>query len=181
MSTSAIPAAAHMQNVLPEQQERVIAAISNGASVTEAAKQAGVHRNTVHYWRRSSPPFCAALAHAQYDRALLNRERAAALAFDAFEAIRQILKDSRTAPSVRLRAALAIMTVATTPPPAPPTSLFDPHPTPEKLHKTAQAAPLHVNVDSQPANAIHEPEASSEAHSVSSMPIPPLPHTGNQP
>jgi hypothetical protein len=108
MSTSAIPAAAHMQNVLPEQQERVIAAISNGASVTEAAKQAGVHRNTVHYWRRSSPSFCAALAHAQYDRALLNRERAAALApmlstpFARSSKTRALLHPCASAPPSRL-------------------------------------------------------------------------------
>jgi hypothetical protein len=107
----------------------------------------------VHYWRRSSPPFCAALAHAQYDRALLHREQAQALAPDAFYAIRQILNDQRTAPSVRLRAALAIVAVATTPPPEPPTSLFDPRPIPEKLHKNAQAAPSRSGVNQQPADS----------------------------
>jgi len=162
MSTSAIPTAAAMQNVLPEQQERVIAAISNGASVTEAAKQAGVHRNTVHYWRRSSPLFCAALAHAQYDRALLNRDRAAALAPMAFDAIREILHDPRTPPSVRLRAALAIVAVATTPPPEPPPSLCDPRPALELVHKNAQAAPSHDGTGQQEPNSDAQPDCGND-------------------
>jgi len=101
---------------ISSQQLAVICALSDGASVSAAAEQAGVHRNTINNWRRNSPYFQKALADAQYDRALLFRERAEALAELAFQAIHEILTNPKTPPSVRLRAALAIMQAAVTPP-----------------------------------------------------------------
>jgi hypothetical protein len=68
------------------QQLAVICALSCGATATEAAEQAGVHRNTISNWRRNALPFQYAFAHAQYDRALLFREKAEALADLAKEA-----------------------------------------------------------------------------------------------
>ena len=134
MSTSAISPASPIQYVLPDLQERAIAAISNGASLTAAAALVGVHRNTVNYWRRSNEFFRAALLHAQYDRALLHREHAEALADTALTTVREILTNKDAAPSVRLRAALAILETASTPPPeAPPCIVFEPGL--EELHK----------------------------------------------
>jgi transposase-like protein len=124
---------------LSDPQQRAIAAISTGHSTTEAARQLGIHRNTIHYWRRSNQSFRDALAHAFYDRALFHREHAEALAPFAIDAIRAILENPKTAPSVRLRAALAILQTATTPPPEPPPCIDgDPDPTPEPVHKNAQ-------------------------------------------
>ena len=101
---------------LTSQQLAVICALSNGATAADAAEQAGVHRNTIANWRRNALPFQYALAHAQYDRALLFREKAEALADLAIENIRQILTDPKSPASVRLRASLAILQTVSTPP-----------------------------------------------------------------
>ncbi|MGA1994280.1 MAG: helix-turn-helix domain-containing protein [Bryobacteraceae bacterium] len=105
---------------LSPQQLQVIDALSSGANLTDAAAEAGVHRNTIAYWRRNFPRFHRALAHAHYDRALMYREQAEALAGLAFEALREILTDPKASPSVRLKAAMFIIEKATTPPPSKP-------------------------------------------------------------
>ena len=104
-------------STLSPQQIAVICALSSGASSTEAAAQAGIHRNTIANWRRNRLPFQYALANAQYDRALLFREKMEEQADNAIETIRQILTDPQAPASVRLRAALAVMATASTPPP----------------------------------------------------------------
>jgi len=98
------------------QQLAVICALSNGASLTLAAEQAGLHRNTIYNWRRNSLPFQQALAHAQYDRAMYFREKIEAFADLAIAALREILADPKASPSVRLRAALAVLQLVSTPP-----------------------------------------------------------------
>jgi transposase-like protein len=93
------------------QQLIVLEALANGATVTDAAAAAGVHRNTIGNWRRETKNFQIALANAQYDRACLYREKAEALVDLAIQAIRDILADPKASPSVRLKAALAIMQI----------------------------------------------------------------------
>jgi DNA-binding PucR family transcriptional regulator len=51
-----------------------------------AADQVGVHRNTIAYWRHTSPAFEAALRDAQNERADMLREEAVARAPLAFQA-----------------------------------------------------------------------------------------------
>jgi hypothetical protein len=102
---------------LSPQQVEVIDALSSGATMMAAATQAGVHRNTLANWRRNNLPFQHAFAHAQYDRALRFREHSEELAGRAAQTIREILDDPKIAPSVRLRAALAIMNITSSPPP----------------------------------------------------------------
>ncbi len=89
-----------------------------GATLTDAAAQAGVHRNTVANWRRALVDFREALEHAHYDRATLYRDRAIDLADLAFQTLREVLADPKASPSVRLRAATFIIEKAVTPPPA---------------------------------------------------------------
>src|SRR5579872_206335 len=101
---------------LSAQQIQVIDALTSGATMTAAAAAAGIHRNTIPNWRRNHTPFSLAYAHAQYDRALLFRERAQDLVDQAFQTIQDLLTSPDTPPSVRLRAALAIVQIATTPP-----------------------------------------------------------------
>jgi len=101
---------------LTPQQFTVICALSSGATAADAAEQAGVHRNTIANWRRNTLPFQYALAHAQYDRALLFREKAEALADLAIENIRKILTDPESPAAIRLRASLAILQIVSTPP-----------------------------------------------------------------
>jgi preprotein translocase subunit SecA len=100
---------------LTQQQFQVIDALSNGATFTDAAAQAGIHRNTLANWR-ASDDFREALASAHYDRAALYCDRAVELADLAFEALRKVLTDPKSSPSVLLRAATLIIQKITTPP-----------------------------------------------------------------
>ena len=102
---------------LSAQQILVIDALSNGVTVTEAAAQAGIHRNTINHWRRNDLAFQFAFAHAQYDRALFHRERAESLADQAYSTLEALLADPNTPATVRLKAALYILEKASTPPP----------------------------------------------------------------
>ena len=161
---------------LSAQQIAVICALSSGATATAAAEQAGVHRNTVSNWRRNDLAFQHAFAHAQYDRALYFREKAEELIDLAIKSIREILADPKTPPSVRLRAALAIVELASAPPEPEKKVLIDfekivdkrtpaqtvteeqlaPAPletaSPEKLHNTAQPRPPATT-----SPAVHNP------------------------
>ena len=132
---------------LSDQQLLVIDALSNGATATEAAAEAGVHRNTINNWRRNHLAFQNAFAHAQYERALLHRERAESLADKAYASLDALLADPSTPASVRLKAALYILEKASTPP-APKSQvqleiekihLSEPAPV-HNLHKNAQSA-----------------------------------------
>ena len=101
---------------LSPQQLQVVGALSMGATLTDAAAQAGVHRNTVCNWRRSLPDFRNALEQAQFDRASLYRDRALALADLAFEALRKVLTNPESSASALLRAATFIIEKAVAPP-----------------------------------------------------------------
>jgi hypothetical protein len=104
-------------STVSEQQLQVIMALSEGMNSTQAAAQAGVHRNTIAYWRRNSLPFRESLAHAQYDRAIFFREKAEEMVDLAYQTVRDLMNDPNTSPSVRLKAAIFILEKATTPPP----------------------------------------------------------------
>ena len=79
---------------------------------TAAAAQAGVHSNTI-----ASLFFREALAEAQYDRALLFRDKTEAKLDLALETLDGILRDPKASASARLKAALFIIDKACTPPP----------------------------------------------------------------
>ena len=102
--------------ILTPPELQVIDALSNGATLNDAAAQAGVHRNTIANWRLNSPEFREALALARHDRAVLYRERAIDLADLVFETLRAILTDPKSSPSIRLRAAIFIINKAAAPP-----------------------------------------------------------------
>jgi hypothetical protein len=101
---------------LSQQQLDVIAALSNGATIAIAAELAGVHRNTIAYWRRENLTFQKTLSHAYYDRAMLAREKAEALLDIAIKTLQGILVDEKAPAGVRLKAALAVIQTASTPP-----------------------------------------------------------------
>lgn len=89
-------------------QEQVLVLIAAGSAITEAARSAGIHRNTINYWLRTSPQFHDALEHAHHSQALYWREHALRLAGSALYAIQEIVEDHDASPGIRLRAALAI-------------------------------------------------------------------------
>ena len=118
-------------------QLEVIDALSSGVTITAAAAQAGVHRNTICNWRRNQVPFQHALAHAQYDRAMLYREKIEELVDLAVETLSSLLSDPQASPSVRLKAALAVVHLAAKPP--------EPKQQVELLLETVTAAPARSN------------------------------------
>jgi hypothetical protein len=135
---------------LSAQQIQVIDALSSGATMTSAAVAAGIHRNTIPNWRRNNFVFSHALAHAQYDRALLFRERAQDYVDLAFQTIQDLLTNPATPPSVRLRAALAIVEITSNPPdPAKRVELDI-----EKIHKSRSAQTITED-QLEPAPKVH--------------------------
>ena len=97
-------------------QEHVLALISAGSTISEAAKSAGVHRNTVHNWANSEH-FRLALGRARESKALFWREEAEGLAAAAVYTIRDLMIEARTPAIVRLKAAQSILAMAMAPPP----------------------------------------------------------------
>jgi hypothetical protein len=162
--------------ILNPPQLHVIDAVSNGASLTDAAAQAGIHPNTLSQWRRNSPDFREALAITRYDRALLYRDRAVELADLAFETLRHVLTDPKSSPSTRLRAALYIIDKASTPPKLEneePANLDDMLATMKETAEThsAQQQPA----DAQNCTTVHndaQPEPVSQMHNFAQPPEP---------
>ena len=101
---------------LSPQQLQVIDALTNGVNMTDAAAEAGVHRNTIANWRRNSLFFRESLADAQYDRALLFRDQAERRLDRALETLDSVLGDPKASAATRLKAALFIIDIACTPP-----------------------------------------------------------------
>jgi len=101
---------------LSPQQLIVIDALSDGVNSNDAAAQAGVHRNTIANWRRNSLFFREALADAQYDRALLFRDKTEARLDRALETLDGVLIDPKASASARLKAALFVIDKAMAPP-----------------------------------------------------------------
>jgi hypothetical protein len=145
-----IPAGSAAAALSPAQQS-VLELLSSGSTLTAAAASAGIHRNTVVYWRRTSPIFREALTRAIQQKTRFWREQADSLIADAIEAIRGILHDPAAPAGVRVTAALKILDIVTTPPPEI-----------ETLHNSAQDA---------------QPPAPPKAVMLSSitLPSPPLP------
>jgi hypothetical protein len=167
---------------LSTQQIAVICALSSGATAAAAAEQAGVHRNTVVNWRRNCLPFQHGLAHAQYDRALCFRERMEAEFDLAIQCLHQILADPKAPASVRLKAALAVVNLAATPPAPKKEVMLDierivstSHPEPVTLDQLKPAPPVHK--DAQPDAAPEETPSmnSSPLHNPAQSPrsVPP--------
>jgi transposase-like protein len=90
-------------------QAEVALAIASGASITEAAKKAGVHRSTVYEWMRSEPAFSAAVEEARREYIDLLRHQLRSMSAKALSRIEALLDDPTTPASVALRAALAVL------------------------------------------------------------------------
>jgi len=119
---------------LTDPQLKVLNGLVDGISISEAAKAAGIHRNTVTNWRRHNPEFASFLNEALEERAIHYREELEALAFKAIRVLRTILQDVEAAPSVRLRAAQAVLKLSAVQ-------------KTEILHKPAQPQPIRPSVE----------------------------------
>src|SRR2546423_2891536 len=90
-------------------QAQVIAALAQGRTATDAARDAGIHRTTIHHWFRTQPLFKTAFEEAQREYVESLRDSMRDLAARAVETLRNLLDDPNTPPAVRLRTALAIL------------------------------------------------------------------------
>jgi hypothetical protein len=89
-------------------QAQVVAALAQGRTVTAAAQDAGVHRNTIYNWL-DEPAFKTAVEEAEHEYVAILSDGMRDLAALALETMRNLLEDPKTPPSVRLRTALAIL------------------------------------------------------------------------
>jgi len=96
-------------NTLSPAQAQVIAALAQGRTITGAARDAGLHRTTIHTWFRDQPVFKTAFEEAQREYVATLQDGMRDLAARAVETLRSLLDDPKTPPSVRLRTALAIL------------------------------------------------------------------------
>ena len=89
-------------------QAQVVAALAQGRTITAAAAEAGVHRNTIHNWFRD-PEFKTAVDAAQGEYVATLSDGMRDLAALALQTLRNLLEDPKTPHAVRLRTALAIL------------------------------------------------------------------------
>jgi hypothetical protein len=136
-------------------QHHVLSLLAQGASINAAAAAAGIHRNTVANWRRVVPAFAREFEFAARERALFWHDQAAGLARKATEVLSAILNDETAAPSLRLRAALKVISMATEIKPNP--GPAKPYPASEQA--APEEAPAHAFENAadlaQPAKNVH--------------------------
>jgi SEC-C motif len=147
-------------STLTATQHQVLAQISAGSTILHAALSAGVHRNTVGYWLRTSTAFRQGLADAQLTEILLWRQMAESWVEDSFNTVNQIRTDPHAPASVRLKAAQMIIDRACSPLPLPKTNPGA-GPDPSAVHKNAQNEPQPVDPkpDSDPQPPSPKPQS----------------------
>jgi uncharacterized protein YchJ len=89
-------------------QAQVVTALAAGASISAAAKSAGVHRSTVHNWLNDAA-FSAQFDTSRHDYVESLRDQLRDLSALALDTIRQLLENPGAASSVRLRAAQFVL------------------------------------------------------------------------
>ena len=94
---------------LSQQQLTALEALVKGATVTDAAKLAGVHRSTVHNWCTDLAGFTAALRHSRIQTVQAIEDGLQSMATLALDTIRHLLESEKTPPSIRLKAAQSIL------------------------------------------------------------------------
>jgi hypothetical protein len=146
-------------STLTPAQHRVLSLLAQGTSISAAAAAAGIHRNTVANWRRAIPAFAREFELAARERALFWHDQASALAQKAIDVLSSILNDETAAPSLRFRAALKVISMATEikPYPAGTAEVEVPAPASENVeivHNFAQNAQSCTN---QPVRRAPEP------------------------
>jgi hypothetical protein len=89
-------------------QSQVVAALAQGRTVTAAAREADLHRNTIYNWL-DDPGFKTAVEEAQREYVAILSDGMRDLAALALETLRNLLEDPKTPPAVRLKTALAVL------------------------------------------------------------------------
>jgi transposase-like protein len=104
-------------STLTPDQHHVLSLLAEGLSITAAAEAVGIHRNTIRNWRRAVPAFAREIEFAVREQALVWHEQALNLAPKAAAVLEEILNNPDASPSIRLRAALAVLKMAAEPQP----------------------------------------------------------------
>jgi hypothetical protein len=104
---------------LPVPQEQALAALLTGATVTAAARRAGVARQTVHRWLSDDPAFIAEYNRARREMAEAVDQALRLLSAQAVKVLKRTLTSSRTPEALKVRAAVAVLKLAAGPPEGP--------------------------------------------------------------
>ena len=98
----------HFADLSPAQAQ-FLAALSQGLTISAAAESAGVHRTTTYNWYNTSPEFAAAFNEAREAHADKTRTETEDLTALALKTLRELMEDPKASPSIRLKAALAVL------------------------------------------------------------------------
>jgi uncharacterized protein YchJ len=90
-------------------QAQVAAALAQGRTFTAAASEAGIHRSTIHNWLNKDKAFLPAVENALAESQEQQRDQLMELKALALKTLRELVEDPKASPSVRLKAALAIL------------------------------------------------------------------------
>lgn len=87
----------------------VIASLSAGKTVSQAARESGIHRSTIYNWLHRNPAFAGLLDQtiSNHNSALL--DQCAELVDPAFDTVRHLIENEEVPPAVRLRAARLVL------------------------------------------------------------------------
>ena len=152
MTTSPIVAGLSQPQIL------ALSALAKGSSVVDAAAAAGVHRCTVHTWCAGHELFRATLDTAQriHMERVLDHHRA--LVDSAAAALRDLIEDPGTPASVRLKAALSVLTTVAAAKPAVSESFFlDNQPPAAAEPPPEPASPVTQSIEPAVELALAEP------------------------
>jgi AcrR family transcriptional regulator len=98
-----------VSSVLTPRQSRVANALAKGATITQAAAAAGLHRGTIYKWLNTNKQFQEAVGDARdaYRQAL--RKELQDLSNTVFATLRSLLTDPKTTLAERQRLAVAYL------------------------------------------------------------------------
>ena len=103
------------QSQLTAPQLEAVKLLATGATVSAAAKAAGVHRSSVYNWCRDHAEFRAALRHSKIQAAEVIDDEVRELASLAVDTIRQLLASDKTPAATKLKAAQYVLEAAAKP------------------------------------------------------------------
>jgi len=87
---------------------KVIAAFTAGATVTDAARQAGVDRTTIHRWLKN-PRFVAEWNRSKCELRERMHAECQAMIPDAIRTVRELVTGTDLPPAIRLKAAMFVL------------------------------------------------------------------------
>jgi transposase-like protein len=96
-------------SVLTPRQARVANALAKGATITEAATAAGLHRATIYKWLNTQKKFQEAVGDARGAYQIALRQELQDLSSTVFATMRALLTDPKTTVAMRHRLALAYL------------------------------------------------------------------------